>query len=232
MHRTTTAESFHLTAWLPVILLATLVAAKLSAAGEWATGTRLQKRLKRPVNIVWSGVPLRRAISTLSQSQGVAVLIDRRVDPGRRVDILLSDVPLMEAMEQIAESQNQGVTMLGPVVYFCPPQVAARLRAVAESSKKALRKLPPEVRGKFFRPKRIAWDDFATPRGLLEKLAEENGLEIVALDLVPHDLWAGCDLPPISLADRFTLILVQYDLTFRVVGGKVYVQRRRGKREE
>ena len=33
---------------------------------------------------------------------------------------------------------------------------------------------------------------------------------------MPHDLWAAADLPAISLADRITLIAVQFDLTFHV----------------
>ena len=51
---------------------------------------------------------------------------------------------------------------------------------------------------------------------MLTRLAEENGLELTGLDLVPHDLWAAADLPPLSLTDRLTLVAAQFDLTFAV----------------
>jgi hypothetical protein len=33
---------------------------------------------------------------------------------------------------------------------------------------------------------------------------------------VPHDLWAAADLPPLSWADRLTLIATEFDLTFAI----------------
>ncbi|HYW80234.1 MAG TPA: hypothetical protein VE890_11685, partial [Thermoguttaceae bacterium] len=51
---------------------------------------------------------------------------------------------------------------------------------------------------------------------LLGELAAQYGWEIVGLDRIPHDLWAGVDLPAMSPVDQLTLILVQFELTFQV----------------
>jgi hypothetical protein len=54
----------------------------------------------------------------------------------------------------------------------------------------------------------------AEPRQLLLDLAGEQGLVIANPDLIPHDLWPAVDLPPLELADRLTLLLAGFDLTF------------------
>lgn len=187
-----------------------------AAATAWMTGARLQKRLQQPVDIMWSGNPLRRALGGLSAAQDVAVLLDRRVDPGQKVELSLNDAPLQIALERIAQCRKLGLSRLGAVIYFGPPDAAARLRTVAALRHEAARKLPPQPGRKFLLPKPLAWDDFATPAELLEQLAAEGGFEILGAELVPHDLWAAADLPPLTLVDRLTLVLFQFDLTFQL----------------
>ncbi len=105
------------------------------------------------------------------------------------------------------------------VVYIGPRPIARRLRSVATALQQAVSQLPRTAQQKFLRSKAIAWDDLATPRGLLSQLAEQNGIEIVGQDRVPHDLWAAAHLPPLSLIDRLTLIAGQFDLTFKIFPG-------------
>jgi hypothetical protein len=159
---------------------------------------------------------LRQAIRSLSRTQQVAMLLDRRVDPGRELEMKLDEVPLGTALHQIAQNQGLGVSLLGPVAYFGPPAVAARLRTLSAVRTEEVRKLPPTVARPFFQAKPIAWPDFATPRNLLQELAEQNNFVIEGLAQVPHDLWAGTELPALSLVERLTLIAVQFDLTFTV----------------
>jgi len=160
--------------------------------------------------------PLRQALENLSRNRDVAVLIDRRLDPSRKIEISLHQTPLKEALDAIAQKCGLGFSMVGPVAYFAPPEVARRVRAIVALRQEEVRRLPPVVGNKFLRPKPLAWDDFAAPRELLERLCSEAGIEIAGLDQVPHDLWAAADLPPLGLIERLTLIAGQYDLTFAV----------------
>ncbi len=187
-------------------------------ATAWLTGTRLQKRLARPVGISWSGNRLRKALDSLSRTQQVAVLIDRRVDPGQKLELQLNELPLEAVLHEIARRQELGVSLLRSVVYFGPPRASSRLRTIAAMRTEEIRRLPVGLQRRFLLPKRFGWDDFATPRELLAELAEQGGLEIEGAHRVPHDLWAAADLPPLSLVDRLTLILVQFDLTFQLSG--------------
>ncbi len=185
-------------------------------ATNWLTGARFHQELARPITIGFAENPLRRALGDLARTRRIAVILDRRVDPGQKINLQLSDLSVEEVLQEIARDRRLGVSVLGSVVYFGPPGSSSRLRTIAELRKEEIRRLPPDVARPFLLPKRLTWDDFAMPRALLGELARQNGWEIDGLDRIPHDLWAGADLPAISPVDRLTLILVQFDLTFQV----------------
>ena len=210
---------FHKTTFwiLSIVLISWGMLSPISwGATSWATGPALQKQLGESVDIVLGENPLRRALEDLARNQNVAVLIDRRVDPSQKIEIALHQTPLKEALEAIAQKCGLGFSMVGPVAYFAPPQVARRVRTLVALRQEDVRRLQPAMVKIFMQQKPISWDDFSTPRELLEKLGSENGIEIAGLEQVPHDLWAAADLPPLGLIERLTLIAGQYDLTFEV----------------
>ena len=199
-----------------VAWIALLVGVPVDAA-QWASGADLKKRLLRPVGpIRWSANSLGDALESLSNAHRVAILLDRRVDPGQKVELGLDDVTLREALVQIARHRQLGFTMFGPVAYFGPPEVTSRLRTVAALRTEGTGQLPAGARRRLLLRKTVAWDDFAEPRRLIEELCRGGRLGIAELQRVPHDLWAGADLPPLTLVDRLSLILFQFDLTFEV----------------
>jgi hypothetical protein len=152
----------------------------------------------------------------VARNKNVAVLLDRRIDPGRKIEISLRQTPLKEALESIAQKYNLGISMVGPVIYFAPPETARTVRTLVALRREDVSRLAPGVAKKFFEQKSMAWNDLTAPRELLQKLGSENGIQIAALDQIPHDLWAAADLPPLELIERLTLIAGQYDLTFQV----------------
>jgi len=183
---------------------------------DWLTGAPLRQRLAAPVGVDWSGARLRPSLMGLARAQQVAVYLDRRIDPDQRLDAALRDVPLEEVFRQVAESRAMGVTQLGPVVYFGPQEFTSRLRTLAALRLAEVRQLPHEAGRKFVRSERLQWPELAEPREILSELGRQNGLRIEGLEpQVPHDLWPAVDLPPLSLIDRLTLILGQFDRTFR-----------------
>ena len=187
------------------------------APPAWLAGAALQERLAQPsAEVYWSGLPLRQALSRFSRAARVAILVDRRIDPGQKVDLSLSTMPLREALDQIAEHLDVGMSLPGALVYYGPAEVASRLWTLAELRREEARRLPASAGRKFLQAERLAWPDFATPRDLLTQLASQSGIELLGLEQVPHDLWAAADLPAIPLVDRLTLIAVQFDLTFRI----------------
>ena len=183
---------------------------------RWATGGALAQRLNTPIGVTLGGSPLREGLYRFGQTQGVAVLLDRRIDPGQQLDVTLHQVPLGEALRRIAEAGGMGVAQLGPLFYFGPAPAAARLRTLAALNREKLQGLPHEAARRLAQSRSFRWDDLATPRELLIALAREGRFELEGLERVPHDLWAGAELPPLALADRLTLIAAQFELTFSV----------------
>ncbi len=186
------------------------------AAELASTAATLAERLRSPVAVYWSGDPLRRAVTALCASHGVAVVVDRRVDPDRPVDVRTEEMSLGQVLRHVADAHSLGVTALGPVVYLGPPHAAAVLRGVARSRWDEVRALPPAAQERWLRAQRLRWDDLSEPRELVAQLIAQSGFRADGLDRIPHDLWAGAELPPLSLVERLTLLLIQFDLTFAI----------------
>ena len=206
-----------------------VVAAVVSAVDDspapvaWLSGAALTQKLAQPGDVFWQGTPLRETLGKFSRAQRVAILIDRRVDPSQRIEAALRAVPVGDIIEAAAADLRLGHCRLGPVVYLGPPEVTRRLRTVAEILRQQARQLPTPVARKLLESKRLEWDDFAEPRELLRQLAASVGIEIDNIELVPHDLWAAADLPPLPLTDRMTLIAGAFDLTLEISGdGKTF----------
>jgi hypothetical protein len=206
--------------WLAAVACLLVCAAFAQAAESvrWATGRAFDQQLAAVVK-VRANLPLRRLMQQLGKANGIAILVDRRIDPSRMVDISLERVSLETALRTIAKRLDLGVAKLGGVVYLGPTEVAEKLPSIAAALNGELRRFPPAAGRKFLAAAPMAWGDLATPRELLEGLGRENGLKIVGLSQVPHDLWASADLPPLPLLDRLLLVSVQFDLTFRLRGG-------------
>jgi hypothetical protein len=183
---------------------------------RWNSGKRLQDELARSGNCLWQDTPLRTALESFSGARKVALVIDRRVDPGQLLDLQLTGATGAYLLARVAQERDLGFCLFGPVVYFGPHSATDRIRTVAQLNREELRGLPSDVVKKFQTSKPAAWGDLAMPRELLSELGVRNGFEILGLDHIPHDLWAAADLPPLSVSDRLTLILMQFDLTFNV----------------
>ena len=203
--------------WLATVLGTTLVLFHATTAvGGWATGPAFQRQLARQVSVVWSDSPLRLALDGLSRSQDVAIVLDRRVDPGRKLSLSVSDVALETLLQTVAQQCGLDMAQFGSVIYLGPPNSASRLSALVASREKGLRNMPATAARVYRQSRAMAWDSLAEPRNLLADLASDNQLDIAGLDRVPHDLWPALELPSMSLLERLTLIANQFDLTFDI----------------
>jgi len=187
-----------------------------AAQSMWLTGPALTKRLGAPIDIVWSGKSFRAALESLSQAEKIAIVLDRRIDPDAPVAVAISGKSLAEALSAIAQHQNAVVCMVGPVAYFGPPAAAKRLRTLVWLRSEEVKTLPAETAKVWTRSRPFTWPDLAEPRQLLAQIARDSNIELKGLELVPHDLWAGADLPPLPLVERLSLVAIQFELTFTI----------------
>jgi len=185
-----------------------------AADSAWKSGAELTWQLESPVGVRWGSNPLRAALTSLARTQGVAIFLDRRVDPDQAVDLVRGDLTLRELLEQLAEQRNLGVGQVGPVVYLGPPQTAAVLGTVAAQREEHGQQLSAALRNRLKRTQPLRWPELTTPRDLLQRLADEAGFQVQGIEQVPHDLWPEGDLPPLTFAQSLSLVLAGFQLTF------------------
>jgi hypothetical protein len=209
-----------LVAWL--VLLATATAEER----EWLTGKAFQQILKEPLSVTWAQVDLRTVSRRLEENRKVALLIDRRLDPSATLDFSADDLPLDELVARLAEVRGGVTRVVGNTVYLAPAEPSAPLRTLVALRTRELNDAIREGTGKrgFVKPSDFAWNDLATPRELLERLAQRHSFELRGIEQVPHDLWAAGHLPQSTVAEALSLILIQFDLTFAWRKGGAGVQ--------
>lgn len=183
-----------------------------------ATTQESNRRLAEPVDVAWSGAALREALVARGRLSGVAVMIDRRVDPSIALELTAARQPLSFVLERVAAANSLGVSYFGPLVYIGPPAATRDLRTVAELRRLEAQSLPLELRTVLARKAPWSWNDLAQPRALLAQLAAEAKLNIADITKLPHDLWPATTLPPLSLGERLTLLTASFGLTYKIDG--------------
>lgn len=205
-------------ALLGVLFLASAELA--SAEKKWKTGVEFRQRLDSPVDIHWPENPLRSSLANLANAQGVAIFLDRRLDPQQTVQLEVQAQALQTALDQLSQKVQAGNCAIGSLVYFAPQEMAAKLATLAAVRRQEAAALPAPLKAKLLKSAAWKWNDLATPRELLAELASQAGLRVENPQLVPHDLWPAASLPPLPLADRLTVLLAGFGLTYELPTGE------------
>ncbi|MCA9247703.1 MAG: STN domain-containing protein [Planctomycetales bacterium] len=181
----------------------------------WLTGRELSSHRQAVLpSLTWSNRTLEEALLSFAEAQRIAVYRDRRIDPNVSLQLTLHDVRVGEVYAQIATACMASAVDVGPVTYIGPQASAHELRTLIALRFAELARLP-EARQVAFRAKRsVAWSDLATPKELVSGLASEADIDVVGLDVLPHDLWAAGSLPPLSWIERMTLLTIGFERTF------------------
>ena len=182
----------------------------------WKVDNALELQLQMATGFVWKGNPLRRALNRLAQQQQVAMMLDRRIDPDQDTDFRIDQERLELCLMRLALSQRMGVSRVGPVFYFAPPDVADKLATVAALRRDDVKRLPAPRPRQLLAKKPTGWEDLAEPSELVQTLGRDFGVEIVNAELIPHDLWPAVDLPPLSFDQALTIVLAGFQLTFEL----------------
>jgi hypothetical protein len=176
-----------------------------------------QRQVRRSASIQWERVPMRDALARVSKLFGEPVFLDRRVDPGLRVSLQLEAASIDEVLKSMADALSLGVSRLGELRYLGPVHAAERLRTIATLRSDEIARLPQHERAQLLRKMRLNWPRLTQPRELVATVASQRGWRVTQSGRIPHDLWAENALPELSLAEQLTVLLVGFDLSFRVM---------------
>ncbi|MDO4569175.1 MAG: hypothetical protein Q4D38_02170 [Planctomycetia bacterium] len=214
------AWRFGLVAFIGVVALvcgATGVCAQKKSS--WLTNKDLEKKLAEPMpSVTWSDAPMKKSLRNFCDMQRICLVLDRRVDPELLVrgDFENAALPQMirDALATGALIQEElELSRLGNVLYVGPARYVQRLQTLVELQKEAYEALPERGKKVWEKESSLSWQTLDTPRDVLEKIAKRNKIKIQGAK-IPHDLWEGATLPPMSLSEQFILILGQFGLTY------------------
>jgi hypothetical protein len=191
---------------------------------KWKSGPELRKQLDQRVTIPWQQRGLRDGLSLVSQSLGVSIFLDRRIDPGQLLTLTVRDEPVELLINQAAQAAHCETAMLGAVTYVGPPAIASKLATLAAARRQDAAKLVGDAKVRLLRSEAWQWEELSDPRSLVTDLARRANISVVNPDAIPHDLWPAASLPAMPWTDRLTLLMAGFDLTFQLEDGGASVR--------
>lgn len=182
------------------------------------TGRRLTQELDRPVNIVLQRTTPRQVIVRLRELHQIALLLDRRIDPDRPIDVQFTQVSLQEALQAFAVQLDAELVRIGGTLFIGLPESIDRIRTLIELRTGELRGMEGEdAVGRQFtllRGTTLAWEDLTEPARLVDEVCTAFDVKRVADSRVPHDLLAAGVMADVNAVEALSLLLGQFELTF------------------
>jgi len=168
--------------------------------------------LSAPVTATWSGIGLRAWADRISETAGLPVLIDRRLDPETVISIDCQGEPLLDVLTRAATAAGGELAVLKSSIHIVPRGMAdITIRAEAARSTR-IGSLPQRQRSVLAHARPWHWPAGARPQDLLRDAAAQAGIRLEGIDTVPHDHLPAMSLPEMTLAERLDLLLSPFDL--------------------
>ena len=169
-----------------------------------------------PVRASFERLPLRVLLSRLGDSTGTLLVLNRQIDPNQPVSLAARGEPLHAVLDEIATLVSADVATLAESAWLVPPGEATRYEATDQLRQNRLAHLPKYIQKTLLKEAKLQWAAGVTPRELINELiaeAKQHHLTISLPELhaaIPHDHLPAASLPPLTLAERFDLVAMQY----------------------
>ena len=188
-------------------------------AVNWLTGPKFRQEIEQPFSGNWSNIAFRPLLQGIAADRQIAIILDRRVDPSVELPLDAANVSLKTGLISPAKQAGCDATVPGNLVFLGPKSATTRLRTLIELRRQELQasefSIPRKRRTELLQPRRFSSNDLDSPREILNRFAEQGGLRVANPDLIPHDLWAAMVLPEVSVVEGLSIVLIQFDMTFR-----------------
>jgi hypothetical protein len=224
-HPTKSADSRKISVNFAAVLLAILSFPCPLQADEPAVRTGKAMEVTMSSRVSWSSVraPLGEQLSDFQKQSEVAILRDRRINPQQPLYLEATSVPRVQILRLIAESIPDGAFCLTDnFASVGPSQATYRLPILLKHNSLQVNDLRKKIDSATFRKLtqkiNASWTTLSEPRQILVDYAQAADVTITNPELVPHDLWGAATLPRMPISECATMLLNQFDLTFKVSG--------------
>ncbi len=190
------------------------VAGQDVSGARWLTGRKLDEFNEIAISAWWSDAELRERIMRFSVNQQLAIFLDRRVDPSMLIELSVQNVTKEQFLWTVARQSNLGICRVEDFYYLGPTETAARFPAVCQHLRQSTSRRRNKSKVDWMRKAPLKTSSVAEPKKILLQLANENQFQIQNLEAIPHDLWAGFELPITTLQIRVAILLVGFGKSF------------------
>ena len=187
--------------------------------GSWLTGKKFQQEIERPFSGNWSNVEFRYLLKEIATNRRTAIVLDRRLDPSAEHPINVANASLRTGLIGIAKHADGDATFPGNIAYLGPRSATRILRTLIELRSLELQAkelgISRQRRTELLRPQLFQTLDLDSPQEILNQITKPARLRIANVELVKHDLWGAMILPETNVIEALSIVLIQFDLTFR-----------------
>jgi hypothetical protein len=176
-------------------------------------------RARTKINVVGEGDPTdstRYYVNDFRNTYGLAIFLDRRVDPDRPLALALPEMRLEMLLREIALKQNMGLVVRDGYLYIGPRALCRWWPSELEALSKQIGKLAPTPKQYWQAKAPLQWDEGATPRELAQQMAGAK-LAKAEADRIAHDIWGGIDGPSLPRWERLAIVCAGFDLVPEIV---------------
>jgi hypothetical protein len=167
--------------------------------------------LKTPVALVWENKSLRSGLADLAESYGVAIWLDRRIDPSQGISLQFpveeASATLQDLFDLIAAKLSVESGLVENVVYFGPQGCVA---AVQKSAVRFHDQSMRQTNNTNVELKPFEWPELSTPSSMLADISERWKLEIEGQ--LPHDLLHAGQMGTCTLATQLALLASGFEM--------------------
>ena len=184
----------------------------------WLINGALSEHNSLPISVMWRDAELKDRLMRFSQTQRVAIFLDRRIDPSTIINLTSNNVTTEQFLLEIAQQIDVGICQIENVYYLGPKKTANSLASTNESLLKSAGKFGKRTQIRWNKNESLRTESVVEPKQLLIEIAKANDIQIDGINGIPHDLWTRLNLPASSLACRISLLLAGFDKSFQFSG--------------
>ncbi len=183
---------------------------------SFLTGKKLDRKSSQAFSFWWRDAELRDRLVAFSKTEDIAVMLDRRVDPGTTINLGIENRTLEQILWQVGSTAKIGVCRIEDCYYFGPVETTMVLPIAMDTLHRQAKKVSRRSSVKWTVERPVQTTPIVSTKSLIEAIASRHGFSVNGLEKLPHDLWYEVSLPPISVLAQIQLLLAGFGKTFEI----------------
>ena len=193
---------------LGVVIFLGLAAPALGAGGIEIWTTTADFELK--------DLPVLDLLEMRARIDGFTFLLDRRIDPALPITYSNRSVPLARGLTEALAAVKLEAFFLDSFLYVGPPGSVGTFLLDRALRREKLATLSNPAQGRLKTPISLDGEDGCVPSELLAEAAKKIDFSWEKVRTMPFDCWRPLHVPPIPAEDLFSLLLIGFDVSWRI----------------